>query len=417
MAELKDYLLVEYIANNKELYVKTMNVLRPEFFEEPAQSILNVVHNYYEKYHALPHLDIVEAETDIRIEPRTITKDQFDYTVDEIEEHCKNAAVRNAILESADLLDTSDFGQIESKIRDALMVSVQKSLGINLFENPKERLLRMQEKIDERTTGYTKIDELIGKIRRGETLLLAAGTAGGKSVFLANLANNFAADGLNGVIISLELNEELVSKRLDSIVTGIHTTDIFSQIDKVVTCLHNAEISYGSLITKKLPGGSRAIDIRAYLMEYELTYAQKPDFVIVDYQDLMKPNENLGMSANAFDKDKAISEELRDIWVDYNCYGITASQLNRCHWVYDTVITDTGTNYIGNVEVGDKVKSHNGWRTVNEVLPKEKQQVYRVTTKSGKVIHISANHKIPTKDGLKTINSGLSVGDKVYSKF
>jgi intein/homing endonuclease len=42
--------------------------------------------------------------------------------------------------------------------------------------------------------------------------------------------------------------------------------------------------------------------------------------------------------------------------------------------------------------------------------------VFEIVLKSGKKIRASANHKFPTKDGLKTINSGLKVGDFLRSR-
>ena len=50
--------------------------------------------------------------------------------------------------------------------------------------------------------------------------------------------------------------------------------------------------------------------------------------IVVDYLDLMNPNQKVDMN-DVFTKDKLSTEQLRDILFDYNAIGATASQLNR----------------------------------------------------------------------------------------
>ena len=50
---------------------------------------------------------------------------------------------------------------------------------------------------------------------------------------LQNLALNWALAGQNVIYISLELSEELCSMRLDSMLTGMNTRDVFKNADDV----------------------------------------------------------------------------------------------------------------------------------------------------------------------------------------
>jgi KaiC/GvpD/RAD55 family RecA-like ATPase len=74
---------------------------------------------------------------------------------------------------------------------------------------------------------------LFGGFNRGELNIFAGGSGAGKSLFLANLGVNYALAGLNVIYLTLELSEELVSMRIDSMVTGISTREVFKQIDEV----------------------------------------------------------------------------------------------------------------------------------------------------------------------------------------
>ncbi|MCK5019014.1 MAG: hypothetical protein KAS32_18280, partial [Candidatus Peribacteraceae bacterium] len=196
------------------------------------------------------------------------------------------------------------------------------------FEDPAARLIAMQAHLDSRSIGWVGLDMITEQCRRGELFMVAGNSGSGKSVVLANIAVNMAEDKQNALIISLELGEDLVTKRMDGIVTEIPQKEIFESIEEVVELLDAKKEGYGSIHVKRMPSGTRAMDIRAYLMEYEIQFGYKPDVMCVDYLDLMGTDERPSDSG-IFALDKQRSEELREIFVDYNAYGFTASQLNR----------------------------------------------------------------------------------------
>ena len=81
---------------------------------------------------------------------------------------------------------------------------------------------------------------------------------------------------------------------------------------------------------KKFPeGGTTTNHIRAYLKEYEIQMGKAPDALVVDYIDLLYPNDSRINVSDAFTKDKYVSEELRGLSGDYDIRCASASQLNR----------------------------------------------------------------------------------------
>jgi hypothetical protein len=84
----------------------------------------------------------------------------------------------------------------------------------------------------------------------------------------------------------------------------------------------------GSFVIKRLPNGSSANDMRAYLKQYEVKYQRRPDVIIVDYLDLMSPNGG-GGNMNISEQDKYKSEQLAELGHTYNAIIISASQQNR----------------------------------------------------------------------------------------
>jgi intein/homing endonuclease len=71
---------------------------------------------------------------------------------------------------------------------------------------------------------------------------------------------------------------------------------------------------------------------------------------------------------------------------------------------------------IDQLNVGDYIENEAGPVRVTEILPIVKQAVFEITTKSGKTIKVSSKHLFPTEDGLKNLESGLQVGDKLRSR-
>jgi intein/homing endonuclease len=71
---------------------------------------------------------------------------------------------------------------------------------------------------------------------------------------------------------------------------------------------------------------------------------------------------------------------------------------------------------MGEIKKGDKVETHIGLKEV-VALDKQKQKTFTITLKSGKKLICSENHMFPTGEGdLKSISTGLSVGNKLLRK-
>jgi hypothetical protein len=152
----------------------------------------------------------------------------------------------------------------------------------------------------------------------------------GKSLFLQNLAVNWAQAGLNVVYLSLELSEALCSMRIDAMHTGFETREVMRNIDDVhIKVRASQQKSHGTLRVKQLKNGCTANDIRAYIKEYEIHSKIKVDAILVDYLDLMMPMSTKISAENLFVKDKYVTEELRNLAVELNTVTVSASQLNR----------------------------------------------------------------------------------------
>lgn len=329
--EEKQKLLIDVLLSSDEIFARCQNILNDQYFVNKLRPAVRFILKHAEKYNVLPKVEQVNAETGIgfrRIDD--ITVQHQDAFLDEIEEFCKNRALANAVLGATDLIEKGNYGELEKRIREAILISLQSDLGTNYFADPRDRLMRIKDKNGQVSTGWKGIDDkLYGGVNRGEITIWCAGSGVGKSLFLQNIAINFAKQGLNVVYISLELSEELCSMRMDSMLSEIPTKEIFRKIDEVEIKVKQAGFKSGALHVKQMPQGSTCNDIKAYLKNYEIETGKRPDALVIDYLDLLFPNNKKIDPSNLFVKDKFVTEELRGLMVERQMIGQTAAQLNR----------------------------------------------------------------------------------------
>jgi len=233
-----------------------------------------------------------------------------------------------AIIKSVDLINEGKHEEVQELVRKALLVKIDDSVGTDLFEDPLTRIQNTDLLVDERRIGIPAFDDYIGNIRRGEMGFIYAPSSGGKSVMLANIGYYLAKQTLDVYIISLELNETMYSKRLDSIVTDHSIKEHRGVADEIARDLEKLSGSFGKIVTKRMPYRTTPAQVRVCLMEYHLKYGKYPDVLIVDYMHLMSSGVS-SKHTGKFEEHEIIAFELRDIAADIDCYGFSAGQINR----------------------------------------------------------------------------------------
>jgi archaellum biogenesis ATPase FlaH len=348
MSDVKIYnkdieeLFIQFFITDPELFVRCMGILSPKHFKDPQnKACVEFIKSHAEAHSALPTVEQIKAISGKTLLKLTdVTENHKDWFLNEFEQFSIHRELESIIYSGPDLLEEGRYGEILSKVKDALSMGLVKDLGTNYFSDPKSRLEEILKSGGGISTGLTTIDEkLFGGFNRGELNIFAGQSGAGKSIFLQNLAVNWAAMGLNVIYLSLELSEKLCSMRIDAMTTGIATTDIMKNIDDVsmrVIMFHKK--NKGSLQIKQLKNGCTANDIRAYVKEYEIHTGIKVDAILVDYLDLCMPYSVKVSPSDQFVKDKYVSEELRNLAIELDVLLATASQLNRGS--YDTIEFD-----------------------------------------------------------------------------
>lgn len=325
----KQKLLVEYLVSSSDAFALCKSILKADYFEPSLRKTVDFIHSYYDQYSNTPTIDQIAAETGTKLKPQTITRDQVSYCSTEVEKFCRQMALQKAIFAAPELIQKGEYSKVEQAVKDAICVSLNKNMGIEYFNDPLARIEKQAETAQRTPTKWHKFDEaLFGGLARKEIVLFSANSGGGKSITLANLAVNFLSQKLNVLYVTLELSEELVAQRFDTMFTGVPTIKWQKESQEIASMLHIVAPHMGKLVIKHMPSGTTASMIRGYLKEFELKYNYVPDLLIVDYLDIMGTEEYVSAD-NVFEKDKRATERFRDILFEYNMFGATASQQNR----------------------------------------------------------------------------------------
>lgn len=325
------HLYLEMFLSNAETFVRCQSIFNHELFDRKLQNAAKFLNEFVTEHNALPTFDIINATTKSNFkDPGPLPDEMYDWLLSDFETFIKHKGLEQAIIKSADFLEKGEYGPVEDLIKQAVQVALTKDLGTDYFLDPRARLLKIKDNNGQMSTGWPSLDKfLYGGMNRGELNVWVAPSGGGKSLFLANLGINWVLQGLNVMYVTLELSEELVSMRLDSMLTGVSSKAIFKNIDDVELKVKTISKKSGAFQVKYLASGKTANDIRAYLKEFEVKTGKKIDVLLVDYLDLLMPISKKISAENLFIKDKFVSEELRNLAVEKKCLLVTASQINR----------------------------------------------------------------------------------------
>jgi archaellum biogenesis ATPase FlaH len=330
LSEENQLMYIEAIASNPTIFTKVNPILKAEYFAAVHQPVVNFLMSYYAEYRKLPHNSFIKLSTGQQLTPFEYSKEDSQFLVDTIEEFCKFTAVKQHVLNSAKLIQEGKLDLLVQNLTKAVSIKVDADVGIEYFEGVAERLTHTEESSVTIPTLWKDVDSLCDGIGRKQLILFLAPSGGGKSVGMINLAFNLLKQGLNGIYVSLEMDDLLVANRLDSIITRMKKQNLFADKqlveDKVLS--FKSEGSGKFFIKRMRENTTTANDVHAYAQRISESRGIKIDFIVVDYLDIMCPNSRQN-SDNLFIKEKQIAEEVRAIGFDLDCIMISAAQLGR----------------------------------------------------------------------------------------
>lgn len=156
------------------------------------------------------------------------------------------------------------------------------------------------------------------------------------SIWLANMAASAVKLGYNTAVISLEMRDRKVIKRLGANMLGITMREYQKTADdqlglkrKISTIGYDSLQTPGRLWVKEFPTSSAGVpDIERWLQKMEELKGVKFKVIVLDYINILKNWRNPN-TENMYMKIKQIAEDLRAMAMRNDWAIITATQVNR----------------------------------------------------------------------------------------
>lgn len=344
--------IIYLLKSDKDFYLQIVNLVQPSYFEFPVHSrIFSVVRDHYEKYKTLPNDDFIEQEIrdtkavqeslhDYTDELQYINRldtsamDGSDYYLDLIENFAKREAMKQAIKQSLILIKEDRMEETEVLVRNALMISRSVDVGHKYFTDLKERWDRTYNAGD--TDKYKTVlpslnRSLEGGLGRKELAMVIAPPGVGKSVYLVNQAVHAMMEGRQVLYVSLEMCEDKIAQRFDSVTTLIPQSQLKEPSAQLRVgerlSIFQTNFPGSRLVIKEFPTGSANVNtLRSLLVQLKNYEEFVPDLIIIDYLELLRPvREN----QHEYQAQQRIAEELRGLAMENNVLLWTATQTNR----------------------------------------------------------------------------------------
>jgi hypothetical protein len=261
----------------------------------------------------------------------------------------RHQALKSAILQSVDVVNQhamdpdTDLEPLVPLLYRALSMGQAKPVGVNImdFLRDMEGLRRMDTISDPRyrvQTGFPTLDKYLdGGLGAGEIGFVIAESNKGKSMLLLNFAGNAVRGGKRVVYFTFELKPYEVGIRFIAKVTGCSIADVKQQSPTYVAKVDQIDriLKGRTFVPIYLsPSAATASALRGSLTQIEMTSGWRPDLIVVDYLDEMRPSSS-ARGRGGRDEDSMyntygdLTAALIDLSVDYKCPVWSASQIKR----------------------------------------------------------------------------------------
>jgi replicative DNA helicase len=314
-----NYLELKYL----QVFVDLMFQHKQSYPHPTYEAMVSVVRTQTEDYSDSIIKQVIDFMA--RIKSNTIGDEDEEYIKEKSLDFCKKQKLKEAILQSVDLLQSQSFDQIQKVINEAMNLGADNDHGHDYHKDVLDRFeMKMRNPV---STHWDEIDMITkGGLGKRELGVVVAPTGAGKSMALAHLGAMAVVKGKTVVHYTLELADTVVGQRYDSCITGIELKNLMSMKDSIVMAVEHIP---GQLVIKEYPTKSASTRTISTHLEKLKQKGINPDMIIVDYADLLKPTASGFKTQELRHSLGNTYEELRAIGQVWDIPVWTASQTNR----------------------------------------------------------------------------------------
>jgi replicative DNA helicase len=286
------------LLTDKAFLLNVRDTIQEDYFDADAHKwILKQIIQYFDKYHTVITMDVLKIEL-VKIENEVLktaikeelrnsyqaSQQDLEYVQEEFTTFCKNQKLKQALMDSADLLNAGDYDAIRGMIETALKAGMDKNIGHEYLKDIESRY-RENYRPTIPTPWRVLNEGFQGGFGPGDLGIVFGNPGGGKSWMMVAMAAHAVQQGFNVIYYTLELGEDYVGKRFDCYFTGYSIDEVNKHRDKVEEIVTKLP---GKLIVKEYaPKAATVTTIKSHIQKCE-DMDFKADLVIIDYVDYLR---------------------------------------------------------------------------------------------------------------------------------
>lgn len=330
------------------------SVLEPEYFtKEASATLVSLTRDYVKTYKSTPDAPVMSTlvidafkagliRKDLLPDVRELIKTAYttpvkgaDFIAEKVSEFARDKAVERAIIKSVGLHEKRDYAKIADLMREAINVgNLDDGETYDYFAEVDNRteyrkaIAKGTITRDGISSGVPEIDALLyhyGWGRR-ELSCLMGPSKSGKSALLGTFAKNAALLGYNVLYVSLEVDKQIISDRIDADLSDTIIRDLHIHADDVAAAIKAAQSKAGRLLMRDFGPGTLKVSMLRTMIEKLKADGVTLDLIVVDYADIMAGEER---GASLQDQLRQIYIDLRALAFEFNALVLTATQTNR----------------------------------------------------------------------------------------
>mgnify|MGYP001327261882 FL=1 len=325
------------LLTDKAFLLNVRDTIQEDYFDSDSHKwILKNIVDYFDKYHTVITMDVLKIElvkiendvlkTAIKEELRNsyqASQQDLEYVQEEFHTFCKNQKLKQALMDSADLLNAGDYDSIRGMIEAALKAGMDKNIGHEYLKDIESRY-RENYRPTVPTPWPVMTEAFQGGWGPGDLAIVFGNPGGGKSWTMVAAAAHAVQQGFNVIYYTLELGEDYVGKRFDCYFTGYSIDEVNKHRDKVEAIVKNLP---GKLIVKEYaPKSATVTTIKSHIQKCE-DMDFKADMVIIDYVDYLRgPSKKFAERKDEIDD---VFVAVKGLAKELKIPVLTPSQVNR----------------------------------------------------------------------------------------
>lgn len=366
-AQFLNKLIVSIITDQRFL-LKAIDLQVDSYIEsQPHEWLVKFIFDFYKDYKVMPTMDSIRVKIQQKKQPlfkqslsttfvsvlNAFQQENLEFVKDTVINFCRFQQLKKAITQSIDYLQEQNFEQIYDLINKTKYKGMETDFGVQYVSSFEDRYT--QQSLSWVETPWKVVNNVLrGGLRQTKLGVILAPPGVGKSWVLCNLATHAIKTGKKVIYYSLEMTEQEIGSRVDSMlckkpVQYIEMKANWDKVKKLIEPYRN-----NLRIKQFLPNMTKVGDIQNHMNQLVLFQKFDPDLIIVDYGDILKKESSLNdlytAYGDAYTNLKRVAKQYRKaVW--------TASQGNRSSISSQFVLGDDIAHSLGKLQIADFVFS------------------------------------------------------------